>query len=300
MQVEKRLCQLSGRHHALMFKNGSAALLAALLASGRREVLIPSNTCFAVLGAAHMASMHAHFGEMEHQRFQMQPQPLPGTSADLAVVAIHSLGLICNIEAWEHQCQESGSFLIEDACLALGGRAQKRAAGNFGQASVMSFGYDKIIDAGGGGALLTDDERLFGLARQFLRNNPFFECEPSLRPEIERRLDSLDEVLACRRANAEWLDRNLGSARLSKPVLRPGDSVWRYSVMGPGCAVETVSSAACAGIAMTTHYRSLHLFRTGLRLPGAEELQRRILNIFIRPGVTREYLERTAAFLNSL
>ena len=300
MPLEKKLCDLAGRHHAVMFRNGSAALLAALLASERREVLIPSNTCFAVLGAAHMASMHARFGEMEHQRFQMQPQPLPGTSADLAVVAIHNLGLMCDIVEWEHQCQERGSFLIEDACLALGGHAQNRAAGNFGQASVMSFGYDKIIDAGGGGALLTDDERLFLAARQFQRNNPFFDCEPSLRAQIERGLDSLNEVLAVRRVNAEWLDRNLSSARLHKPVLRQGDSVWRYSVMGPGCAAETVSSATAAGVTLTSHYRSLHLFRMGIHLPGAEELQRRILNIFIRPGVTRDYLERAAAFLNAL
>jgi dTDP-4-amino-4,6-dideoxygalactose transaminase len=61
-----------------------------------------------------------------------------------------------------------GVFVIEDAALALGGEVGGKAAGSWGDASILSFGHGKIVDAGIGGALLADDARFAAEAGRVL------------------------------------------------------------------------------------------------------------------------------------
>jgi dTDP-4-amino-4,6-dideoxygalactose transaminase len=55
--------------------------------------------------------------------------------------------------------------LIEDAAEALGATYRDRPAGSFGLAGVLSFNGNKIITTGGGGMLLTGDDRVAAQAR---------------------------------------------------------------------------------------------------------------------------------------
>ena len=43
----------------------------------------------------------------------------------------------------------------------MGGSINGKKLGSFGDASVISFGYSKILDCGGGGCVLTDNEILY-------------------------------------------------------------------------------------------------------------------------------------------
>jgi dTDP-4-amino-4,6-dideoxygalactose transaminase len=55
--------------------------------------------------------------------------------------------------------------LVEDAAEALGASYRDRPAGSFGLAAVLSFNGNKIITTGGGGMLLTSDDRVARQAR---------------------------------------------------------------------------------------------------------------------------------------
>ncbi|MGI9305915.1 MAG: DegT/DnrJ/EryC1/StrS family aminotransferase, partial [Gammaproteobacteria bacterium] len=48
-------------------------------------------------------------------------------------------------------------FVLEDAAQGYGGILKRQRAGGMGHASVVSFGDGKLLDCGGGGALLCDD-----------------------------------------------------------------------------------------------------------------------------------------------
>ena len=55
--------------------------------------------------------------------------------------------------------------MIEDAAESLGSYYKGRHTGNWGKLSILSFNGNKTITTGGGGAILTNDERLGGLAK---------------------------------------------------------------------------------------------------------------------------------------
>jgi perosamine synthetase len=50
--------------------------------------------------------------------------------------------------------------VLDDACLACGAEWRGKKMGTFGNAGVFSFGCLKPFQAGGGGAIITDDESL--------------------------------------------------------------------------------------------------------------------------------------------
>ena len=56
--------------------------------------------------------------------------------------------------------KEHNLFVLEDACQADGGSFGGKRLGTIGDAGALSFNYYKIITAGEGGALFTNDKKL--------------------------------------------------------------------------------------------------------------------------------------------
>ncbi len=57
--------------------------------------------------------------------------------------------------------------MIEDAAPALGGSYKGKMLGNFGRVSAFSFDYYKIITAGEGGAIATNDDEIYDKAHKY-------------------------------------------------------------------------------------------------------------------------------------
>jgi 8-amino-3,8-dideoxy-alpha-D-manno-octulosonate transaminase len=64
-------------------------------------------------------------------------------------------------------CEKHNLILVEDAAPALGGSYKGRMLGNFGKMSAFSFDYYKIITAGEGGAIATNDDDLYDRAHKY-------------------------------------------------------------------------------------------------------------------------------------
>ena len=77
-----------------------------------------------------------------------------------AVIATHMWGNPEDMTAINRVAAEHNIFVIEDACLSLGGIAQGRKAGAVGHTGVFSFGCVKPIQGGEGGMIVTNDESL--------------------------------------------------------------------------------------------------------------------------------------------
>jgi dTDP-4-amino-4,6-dideoxygalactose transaminase len=77
-----------------------------------------------------------------------------------ACIPMHSYGHPCRIEEIKKICDEYNIFLIEDAAESVGSLYKGRHTGTFGQLAAMSFNGNKIVTAGGGGCVITDDEIL--------------------------------------------------------------------------------------------------------------------------------------------
>lgn len=161
-RLAERLRALTGRQHAVLTGRGATAIWAALKAFGAADqpVLIPANTCYLVLWAVILSGNRPVLVDIDPNTGMITPETLTACGIDrpAAVIPCHLYGLpapMQEIVAWAH---ERGAKVIEDAAQASFNVGAK--IGAWGDASVFSFGAGKIIDAGGGGALLCADAAL--------------------------------------------------------------------------------------------------------------------------------------------
>ncbi len=85
------------------------------------------------------------------------------------ILTVDILGNLCNYEKIENLCKEYDLLLFEDSSEALGSKIDGKKAGSFGLGSVFAFYPNKQITTGEGGAVLTDDRKLFLMIKS-LRN----------------------------------------------------------------------------------------------------------------------------------
>ena len=77
-----------------------------------------------------------------------------------ACLPMHSYGHPCRIDKIKEICDEYCIFLIEDAAESIGSLYKYKHTGTFGQIGTISFNGNKIITAGGGGCIITNDKVL--------------------------------------------------------------------------------------------------------------------------------------------
>lgn len=130
-RFEERLCEITGRKYAVALSSGTAALHLAMRCSIVHSM--PSLTFVATANAMDYAGQgRPHFVDLDER-------------ADVPVSILGRLPL-----------QRANAGAIEDAAPALG----TIGAGRQGWLSCFSFNGNKICTAGGGGAVVTDDESL--------------------------------------------------------------------------------------------------------------------------------------------
>jgi pyridoxal phosphate-dependent aminotransferase EpsN len=83
-----------------------------------------------------------------------------------AVVVVHLYGQSADMDPILAACRRFDVAVIEDAAESLGARYHGRVPGTLGQAGVYSFAGNKVITTGGGGMLVSSDEKLIEHARK--------------------------------------------------------------------------------------------------------------------------------------
>jgi len=126
-----------------------------------RRVAVPNNVCLNVPLAVIYAGAIPVYCDIDPETLGLSVEALQKClPPPAAAIAVHAYGSVCDIGNLEIHCQNAGIFLIEDVAAAQGASFRGRPAGSFGDCSILSFGNGKIIDAGGGGAILTEDSSL--------------------------------------------------------------------------------------------------------------------------------------------
>jgi len=77
-----------------------------------------------------------------------------------AVLLSHLHGTTASMAAISQWAIQRDLKVIEDACQVPGASIEGRPAGSWGDCSVLSFGGSKLLSAGRGGAILTNDARI--------------------------------------------------------------------------------------------------------------------------------------------
>ena len=307
MVIKDKLKELTNRDYIIPTSSGTAAIIISLLNSGipkEAEVILPSICCPAVLAAVTLAGFTPIIADVNKEDFCMGKKEILEVFSNKtkAIIAVHSYGRYCKIDEIQEFAQTNNIFLIEDACLDIGGYFNDKPLGSFGDVSIFSFGKDKIIDIGGGGSILTDNNILFEKSKDFLNNNIFFSYAENLIKEkkFENKFASLRKNIIQRNINASIYDRLLDPEKFIKLQYKKDVVYWRYIALYKGNRKKLIEKAKKAGLIITTHYKALHQLRTGKILINAENISNQVINLFVNPeSIDEKSIYKYIDFINN-
>jgi dTDP-4-amino-4,6-dideoxygalactose transaminase len=216
-KFETELRSAMGVEHTLAVNSGTSALICALVGAGigpGDEVLVPAytwvSTAAAPLAVGAVPVLVEIDASLTIDPVDIKRKITPNTKA---IIPVHMINLVCDMDPIMAIAAEHGLVVIEDACQSIGVRYRGRRTGSIGHAGAFSFNQHKNIKSGEGGALLTNDERLFVRASmyhdvghyeragQMQSDEPLFVgvnfrmpelCAAILRPQLKRLDAQLD------------------------------------------------------------------------------------------------------------
>lgn len=127
-----------------------------LAGNERREVVLPSYTCFSVPAAIVKAGLIPRIVDIAPETLDFDREALARTdfSRVLAIVATNLYGLPNDMPALAALARRHGVFLIDDAAQAMGATVGGRASGTWGDAGIFSFDKGKNVSAIKGGVVV--------------------------------------------------------------------------------------------------------------------------------------------------
>lgn len=163
--------KITGAKHALAVSNGSAAIMAALAASGigtGDEVICPPFTYIATIEAILFLGGLPVFAEVD-ETLCLSADGIKAaiTPKTKAVCLVHMCGGNANMDEIMAVVKEHNLILVEDAGQAFASSYKGTHTGLFGKAGAYSFDFFKIATAGEGGIFVTNDENTYKLADSF-------------------------------------------------------------------------------------------------------------------------------------
>lgn len=163
--------KITNAKYALAVSNGSAAIMAALAASGigtGDEVICPPFTYIATIEAILFLGGLPVFAEIDEtlclSADGIKKAITPKTKA---VCLVHMCGGNANMDEIMAVIKQNNLILVEDAGQAFASSYKGTYTGLFGKAGAYSFDFFKIATAGEGGILVTNDEATYKLADNF-------------------------------------------------------------------------------------------------------------------------------------
>jgi perosamine synthetase len=239
-----------------------------------------------------------------------------------AILPVHLYGHPADLDPLLALCERYPLTLVEDAAEALGARYKGRRVGCHGLVGCLSFNGNKIITAGGGGMVLTNDGALARRARHLATqaredgveyvhevvgyNYRLTNIQAALGVA---QLEQLDRFIEAKRKTARAYSHaleRLGGAEPFGEAPWAFSTFWMYSVLlDPnlyGDALELIAAANREGIQLRPLWRPLHhqpVFSgcQAYRIEVADSLYTRGASLPCSVGITPEEQEQVLGFL---
>lgn len=170
-EFERQFADYIGVEHAISVCNGTVALHVALLALGVKpgdEVIVPTLTYIATANSVSYCGARPVFVDSELNCWNIDPAKIEEkiSSRTKGIIVVHLFGHPVDMEPIQEIATRHGLFILEDAAEAHGAEYKGKKVGSLGTAATFSFYGNKIITAGEGGMIVTNDDRLASKMRQ--------------------------------------------------------------------------------------------------------------------------------------
>ena len=180
-QLEEKIANYVGTNYAIATTNGTSALHTSLILAGvdkDHEVITQPLNFVASSNAISYCNAKPIFIDVDMDTMGLSPDALrlflennttiknkqcinkKTKKVIKACIPMHTYGHPCKIDQIKKILDKYFIFLIEDSAESLGSLYKDKQTGTFGHLGVISFNGNKIITAGGGGCIVTNDEVL--------------------------------------------------------------------------------------------------------------------------------------------
>lgn len=166
VELERRIESYTGANYAVAVSNGTAALhcacIAAGIGAGDEVITTPltfaaSSNCILYCGATPI------FADIDPKTYNIDPVSIRKhiTEKTKAVIAVDFTGQPAKIKEIREICDEYNLIFIEDAAHAMGSLYSEKKVGSLADLTCFSFHPVKTITSGEGGAVTTNNEKLY-------------------------------------------------------------------------------------------------------------------------------------------
>ncbi len=180
-EFEEKIASYTGAKYAIATSNGTSALHIALLLAKIKEgdeVITQPLTFVATCNAISYCNAQPVFIDVDKDTMGLSPSALKiflenCTSVKnqqcinnktgkviRACIPMHTFGNPCRIDEIKDMCDEYHICLIEDAAESLGSLYKGKHTGTYGEMGVISFNGNKVVTAGAGGCIITNNKAL--------------------------------------------------------------------------------------------------------------------------------------------
>ena len=185
-QLSEKIKSICNVKNAISVNSNGSGLVALLLIYkeyyGRSNVMIQSNTMYGVKTITKTAGYNlVDFIDCSLETLMPTFEDLKKAvnnykgKINQLVILLSDIGGIVNphIEKISKFCKEKNIILIEDAAHSFGSTLNNKFSGTFGDAGVYSYYSTKAIFAGEGGVVVTNDDKIGNLMKDFIAYDRF-------------------------------------------------------------------------------------------------------------------------------
>jgi dTDP-4-amino-4,6-dideoxygalactose transaminase len=162
-ELERRAAEYLGVGQCVAVASCTAGLMLVLRASGLSgDVVVPSFTSAATAHPVAWNGLRVSFADIDPRTLTLSPADAARAASvrTSAILATHVFGTPCDIEQLQEVARRNGTRLFFDAAHAFGSRHQGVPVGGFGDAEVFSLSPTKVLVAGEGGIIATNNQAL--------------------------------------------------------------------------------------------------------------------------------------------
>ena len=162
---EEELCEKFGVSRAICMTSGKAALISALIGMGvgpGDEVIVPAYTYIATAIAVTATGAIPVIADCD-ETLTIDPEDIERkiSAHTKAIIPVHIQGFPSAMDRIMEIAKKHSLLVLEDACQSDGGSFGGKRLGTIGDAGAYSFNFFKIITAGEGGALVTNNREIY-------------------------------------------------------------------------------------------------------------------------------------------
>lgn len=331
-RFEAAIAEYVGVRFAVACNCGTSALHISLMLSGVRaddEVIVPTVTFIAPVNAVRYMGAFPVFVDCDEycnldvagMRDFLQNECLVRNGATInrssgrrvsAVIPVHVFGTPVDMDAVSELAHEFHLAVVEDASEALGSTYKGRRCGGLAPMGCLSFNGNKIVTSGGGGAILTNDERIARQAR-YLTTQAKEDGVEYIHGAIGynyrmnnvlaalglAQFETLDERLAIKRRNFARYEALLGGDRLLQEPEWSRSNRWFYGYLSADAAGKERIIQACLAAEIQVrplwypnHLQQPYLGMQTHRIVRAADMYDRVVNLPCSVSLTEEEIAR--------